>query len=90
LRTPGISPRSDISRKQIRQIPNFRMNARGLPHRWHRLRTRTANFGGRFNLSMSAFLAIQKPLLSLLDLGSGADLHRDLTAEGHAHLAEQG
>jgi hypothetical protein len=41
------------------------MNARGLPHRWHRLRTRTANFGGRFSLSMSAFLAIQKPLLSL-------------------------
>jgi hypothetical protein len=33
LRTPGISPRSAISRKQIRQIPNFLMNARGRPHR---------------------------------------------------------
>jgi hypothetical protein len=33
LRTPGISPASDFSRKQIRQIPNFRMNALGRPHR---------------------------------------------------------
>jgi hypothetical protein len=33
LRTPGISPRSDFSRKQIRQRPNFRRKARGLPQR---------------------------------------------------------
>jgi hypothetical protein len=59
LRTPGISPLSDNSRKQIRQSPNFLRNARGRPHRWHRLRRRTANFGSRFDFSISAFLAIQ-------------------------------
>jgi len=39
-------------------MPNFRMNARGRPHRWHRFRWRTPNFGVRFDFSMSAFLAI--------------------------------
>jgi hypothetical protein len=58
LRTPGISPRSDNSRKQMRQIPNFRRKARGRPHRWQRLRWRTANFGVRFAFSINPFLAI--------------------------------
>jgi len=58
FRTPGISPRSDISRKQIRQIPNFRRNPRGRPQREQRCRTRTPNFGLRFDFSMRAFFAI--------------------------------
>jgi hypothetical protein len=33
LRTPGMSPESASSRKQIRQMPNFRRNARDLPQR---------------------------------------------------------
>jgi hypothetical protein len=58
LRTPGISPLSAISRKQIRQMPNFRMNARGRPQRPQRLPRRTENFGFSFVFSISAFLAI--------------------------------
>jgi hypothetical protein len=36
FRTPGISPRSAISRKQIRQTPKRRMNARARPQRLQR------------------------------------------------------
>jgi hypothetical protein len=58
LRTPGIIPDSDSSRKQIRQSPNRRRNARDLPHRPHRLWTRTPNFGFRLLFSIMAFRAI--------------------------------
>jgi hypothetical protein len=37
LITPGNFPWEASSRKQIRQIPNLRMNARGLPQMEHRL-----------------------------------------------------
>jgi hypothetical protein len=63
LRTPGISPRSDISRKQIRQMPNFLRKARGRPQRWHRFLWRTVNFGLRLLFSIRAFLAISSLLL---------------------------
>jgi len=36
FRTPGIFPSSAILRKHIRQIPNFRIKARGLPQIPHR------------------------------------------------------
>jgi hypothetical protein len=62
LRTPGISPDSAISLKQILQIPNFRRNARDLPHRPHRLCCRAGNFGFRFDFSTMAFLAITDSL----------------------------
>jgi hypothetical protein len=58
LRTPGMNPLSDISRKQIRQRPNFRRNARDLPQRWQRLCCLTANFGFRLLFSIIAFRAI--------------------------------
>jgi hypothetical protein len=58
LRTPGIMPESESSRKQIRQSPNRRKNARDLPHRPHRLWTRTPNFGFRLLFSIMAFRAI--------------------------------
>ncbi len=38
LRTPGISPWRDMSRKAIRERPNLRMKPRGRPDIWHRLR----------------------------------------------------
>ena len=55
FRTPGISPDSDSSRKQIRQRPNFRRNARELPQRPQRLCCRTWNFGFRLLFSTMAF-----------------------------------
>lgn len=45
--TPGSLPWDAMFRKQIRQMPNFRINARGLPHKGHRLYARTLNFGSR-------------------------------------------
>src|SRR5688572_31867425 len=60
FRTPGIIPESDRSRKQIRQMPNFRRNARERPHRPQRLCCRTWNFGLRLDFSIMAFRAIQK------------------------------
>jgi len=39
--TPGIWPSSASFRKQIRQRPNFRMKARGRPHRSQRFLCRT-------------------------------------------------
>ena len=41
LRTPGIIPTSDRSRKQMRQSPNLRRNARERPQRPQRLCCRT-------------------------------------------------
>jgi alpha-D-ribose 1-methylphosphonate 5-triphosphate synthase subunit PhnI len=45
----------------MRQSPNFRMNARGRPHRLHRLMRRDENFGFRFAFSTSAFFAMCSP-----------------------------
>jgi hypothetical protein len=58
LRTPGISPRRAISRKQIRQRPNLRRYARARPQRLQRLYARTPNFGLRLVFSISALRAI--------------------------------
>src|SRR4051794_30364322 len=58
LRTPGSSPAWAISRRQIRHRPNLRKTACGRPHRWQRVYPRTANFGLRAALLISAFLAI--------------------------------
>ncbi len=62
LRTPGIYPDNASSRKQIRQTPNVRRNARDLPQRAHRLCFRTPNFGFRLLFSTMALRAI--PALS--------------------------
>jgi len=42
-----MRPDEASSRKQMRQIWNFLMNARERPHRRHRLYDRTENFGFR-------------------------------------------
>ena len=62
LRTPGSSPRLASSRKQIRQILNFRRYARGRPQRLQRLYPRTLNLGRRsactrFDVFAIVFLA---------------------------------
>src|SRR3954470_14645819 len=59
LLTPGSSPACAISRRQMRQSPNFRKTACGRPHRWQRVEPRTANFGLRAAFSIRAFLAIR-------------------------------
>src|SRR5882762_1466155 len=56
--TPGSSPISARSRKQIRQRPNLRRYPRGRPHTWHRLWLRTLNFGVRCCFRMRLFFAI--------------------------------
>src|SRR5690242_15457155 len=58
FRTPGIMPNSDSSRKQMRQSPNRRRNARERPHRPQRLCCRTANLGFRLLFSIMALRAI--------------------------------
>ena len=75
FRTPGISPRSAISRKQIRQMPNFRRYALGRPQRWHRLWCRTPNFGFCRDRSIRAFLAITSRYRMPVR-GSGFTRHR--------------
>jgi hypothetical protein len=55
--TPGISPCSASSRKQIRQTPNLRRYARERPHRLHRLYDLTLNFGGFFAFAIQDFFA---------------------------------
>ena len=54
---PGIKPIPANSLKQIRQRPNFRMNARGRPHSSQRLCCCTRNFGGRLDLTIMLVLA---------------------------------
>lgn len=56
--TPGISPFNARLRKQSRQMPNFRRNARGRPHRLQRLCCRDENFGLRLSLTLFAVVAI--------------------------------
>ena len=53
-----MSPSSASLRKHRRQSPNFRMYARGRPHRWHRLRSRTLNFGVFASFAIFAVVAM--------------------------------
>jgi hypothetical protein len=62
--TPGISPFNAKLRKQSRQMPNFRRNARGRPHKLQRLCCRDENFGLRLSFTLFAVVAID-PLLIL-------------------------
>jgi len=55
--TPGISPRSASPRKQRRQMPNLRRNARGRPHNWQRLCLRLENLGFLASLTRFAVVA---------------------------------
>jgi hypothetical protein len=57
LTTPGSLPWEAKLRKQIRQIPNFLMNPRGLPHIGHRLYALTRNLGFFFTFSLSDVFA---------------------------------
>jgi hypothetical protein len=59
FRTPGIIPDSANSRKQMRQSPKRRRNARERPHRLQRLCCCTANFGLRFDFSIQDFFAMR-------------------------------
>src|ERR1019366_3868688 len=58
LTTPGISPLSARLRKQRRQTPNLRRNARGRPQSWQRLCWRDLNFGFLASLTRFAVVAI--------------------------------
>src|SRR5690348_16634397 len=60
FRTPGIIPDKASSRKQMRQTPNRRRNARDRPQRLQRLCACTANFGLRFVFSIQDFFAIDE------------------------------
>jgi hypothetical protein len=55
---PGSSPACVISRRQIRQSPNFLNTAWARPHRWQRVYPRTANFGFAAALILSEVLAM--------------------------------
>src|ERR1700733_9744869 len=61
--TPGSSPACAISRRQILHSPNLRKTACGRPHLLQRGYARTANFGFRGLLLISAFFAIWSVLL---------------------------
>jgi hypothetical protein len=61
LTTPGTSPASARSRKQIRQIPNLRKYARERPHLLQRVYPRTLNFGTRFDFAIQDFFATFPP-----------------------------
>ena len=54
---PGIMPFDARSRKQIRQMPNLRMKARGRPQLRQRLYARVENLGLRFAFSFRAVFA---------------------------------
>jgi hypothetical protein len=58
FRTPGIMPFNDSSRKQMRQSPKRRRNARDRPQRPQRLCCRTWNLGFRLLFSIMALRAI--------------------------------
>ena len=57
LTTPGSLPWEARFRKQIRQMPNFRMYPRGRPQMGQRLYVLTLNFGVRFAFSLSDVFA---------------------------------
>lgn len=50
--TPGSCPTRASWRKQIRHIPNLRMNALGRPQSRQRLCCCTRNFGGRWDFTI--------------------------------------
>ena len=54
LRTPGSSPRRAMFRKQIRQMPNWRIKACGRPQIGQRLYLRVLNLGSRLALILRA------------------------------------
>ena len=56
--TPGISPLRASERKQRRQTPNLRRNARGRPQSWQRLCWRDLNFGVFASLTRFAVVAM--------------------------------
>jgi hypothetical protein len=62
FRTPGSSPSKAMLRKQMRQSPNLRMNARARPHLRHLLYVRTLYFLRLLVFSIRAFLAITLPV----------------------------
>jgi len=53
-------------RKQMRQMPNFLMYARGRPQSGQRLYFLTSNFGRRFDFAISDFFATRCLLFALL------------------------
>lgn len=55
--TPGTWPCWASCRKQMRQMPNLRMYARGRPQSPQRWCACTGNRGGRKDLAISDFLA---------------------------------
>src|SRR5436305_6324183 len=57
LVTPGISPLRASWRKQRRQMPNLRRNARGRPQRQQRLRCRHCSFGVLALRAASSFMS---------------------------------
>jgi len=63
--TPGSLPSDASVRKQIRQIPNFLINALGLPHMGHRLYALTLNFGVLLAFIRSAVFAKRSSLFVL-------------------------
>jgi hypothetical protein len=56
--TPGISPLRASERKQRRQTPNLRRNARGRPQSWQRLCFLDLNFGLLASLTRFAVVAM--------------------------------
>jgi hypothetical protein len=65
LTTPGSLPSEARFRKQIRQIPNFLINALGLPQIGQRLYPLTLNLGFLIDLFLRAFLAKSSSLYKL-------------------------
>ena len=61
----------------MRQMPNFRMNARDRPQRWQRLCCRTMNFGLRLLFSIMALRAIPISLTEGLAGAAGPSMHRE-------------
>src|SRR5919106_2997924 len=93
LRTPGISPLSAISRKQMRHSPNCRRNARARPQRLQRFTRRTSNLGFLL-LAIQDFFATLPPLDARGARRCSARLRLygltlRLSAERHAERAEQ-
>lgn len=60
LVTPGISPCNARVLKQIRHMPNFLRNARGLPQTRQRLYPRTSNLGLRWDFETNDFFAMSR------------------------------
>ena len=77
LVTPVTWPLDANLRKQIRQIPNLRINAFGRPQRGHLLYFRTANFGVLFAFAMRDFLAkLTSSLLTSKVIGNDSAFER--------------